>query len=46
MASKSTVACDNCGHSWKTKRRYDAYCPKCGVRIVINPKKLKQWRDG
>ncbi len=29
--TKTEVECDNCGHTWKTVRRRETFCPRCGV---------------
>lgn len=28
---KTEIVCWNCGHGWKTVRKYTAFCRKCGV---------------
>lgn len=40
---KREVTCYNCGYKWHTIRKYDAYCPNCGVinKVVIEAKEQR-----
>lgn len=39
-AKVTPVTCDRCGHSWKTPRMHEAFCPKCNRYNKLNKEVL------